>query len=251
MNWYHGFRLALTTFTVAPLRPGRIDRPTASAAMNLAPLVGALLGLALGGLLTALRTVGAPPLLAAVLTVVAATLLTRAIHLDGLADTTDGLGCYGGPERGLAVMKASDIGPFGVSAIVLVVAVQSAALTVLSGWAVVAAYTVGRLAATWTCRRGVPAARPEGMGALVAGTVPPWALAAGTVVVVAGTAPVVPERLWQGPLAAATALTVGVLLVRHAVRRFGGVTGDVIGAAIEITATVTMVGLAIEGRGGG
>jgi adenosylcobinamide-GDP ribazoletransferase len=241
----HGLRLAVSVLTVLPVRAARWDRPTAAVGMALAPLVGAGLGAVLGGLLF----VGAAPLLAGALIVAGGALLTRGMHLDGLADTADGLGTYGDPARALAVAKAPDVGAFGVIAIGAVLLIQAAALSSAPGLAAVAAaFAAGRLAVPSACRRGVPAARPEGLGAMVAGTVPPWALAAGAVAVLVLATAAVPGRPWQGALAVLFALVAGELLLRHCVRRFGGITGDVIGAGVEITTTVALVGMSLGGN---
>jgi adenosylcobinamide-GDP ribazoletransferase len=236
-----GLRLALTTLTVLPIRTGRVDRPGAAVAMSLAPLVGALLGALLAGLFVLLGQ----GLVAAAVTVAAGALLTRGLHLDGLADTVDALGSYRTGGAALAIMKKSDIGPFGVAAITLALMIQAAALTETGPWAIVAAWAAGRVAVPLACRRGVPAARPEGLGALVASTVPVPVVALAAAAVAAGAVWAVPGRPWQGPAAVAGALLVTHLLLRHAVRRFGGITGDVLGAAVELTTTVTLIGLSL------
>jgi adenosylcobinamide-GDP ribazoletransferase len=236
-----GIRLALTTLTVLPLAAGRIDRRSAAIAMTAAPAVGALLGLTLAGILAVLGLAGIPRLVAAGVTVGAATLLTRGLHLDGLADTVDALGSYRRGEAALEIMKKSDIGPFGVAAVTLTLLIQTAAVASLSPGALVVAFAAGRLGATLACRRGVPAARPGGLGALVAATVGVPVAVLAAVAVAAGAA----ARWWQGPVAVAAAVLVALLVVRHAVRRFGGITGDVIGATIELSTTVALMALTL------
>ncbi|TNH31831.1 adenosylcobinamide-GDP ribazoletransferase [Micromonospora orduensis] len=247
-----GARLAVTTFSTLPVRAGRIDRPVAGAAMALAPVVGALLGALLAGVLLLVGTLAAP-LVAAGVTLGAAALLTRGLHLDGLADTVDALGSYRRGAAALEIMKKPDVGPFGVVALVVVLLVQAAALTELAGrpWpaclaAVVVATAAGRLGVTVACRRGVPAARPDGLGALVAGTVGPLAPAAGAVAVALLAVPAVPGRPWQGPLAVVVALAVALALLHHVVRRFGGITGDVLGATVEVVTTLVYLGLVLS-----
>lgn len=174
-----GLRFAFGTLTVLPVKVTRWDRDAARAGMLCAPVAGLVVGLAaaaLGGLLTLL---GAGPLLAAVASVSVPAALTRGLHLDGLADTADGLGSGKPAEDALRIMKQSDIGPFGVVTLVLALLAQVAALAELyaDSWArgalaaVVSALTA-RLALTLASRTGVPPARPEGLGAAVAGTVP-------------------------------------------------------------------------------
>nr|BFE65963.1 hypothetical protein GCM10020063_104890 [Dactylosporangium thailandense] len=239
-----GLRLALSLFTVAPVRADRVDRPAARVAMLLAPLAGALLGLVLALLAGGLVRLGAAPLLGGAVLVALGLLLTRGLHIDGLADTADGLGSYAGPERALEIMKKSDIGPFGVAAIAAVLLVDAAAATSLLDRmpiAVVLAFAAGRLGATVACRRGLPAARPGGLGALVAQTVPGWLL--GLVILVTGALGVLVDP-WRGPGAVVAAVLVAWTLTAHARRRLGGVTGDVIGAAVELSTAAALVALA-------
>ena len=256
MRW-SGLRLSVTLLTVIPLR-GPVSEPsrdTAAAAMTWAPAVGLLLGgIAAAVLVVADHPLGAGPLTAAGLAVAALAVLTRGLHLDGLADLADGLGSGQPAARALDIMRRSDIGPFGIVTLVLTLVIQVGALAHAEAAgggrgpaALIAAAVTGRLALTWACRRGVAAARQEGLGALVAGTVRP-VLAAGITLIVLAAGVSVVRTDFTLPLAVVAGLAAAFALQRHAVRRLGGITGDVLGALIETAATVTMVVAAMGPR---
>jgi adenosylcobinamide-GDP ribazoletransferase len=251
MRW-SGLRLSVTLLTVIPLRgpAAELRRATVAAAMTWAPAVGLLLGsVAAAVLVTADRPFGVGPLTAAGLAVAALALMTRGLHLDGLADLADGLGSGKPAAIALDIMRRSDIGPFGIVTLVLTLVIQVGALAHAEGAgggrgpaALIAAVVTGRLALTWACRRGVAAARPDGLGALVAGTIRPGVAVGITAVLLAAagfTGFSLP--LFSLPLAVAAGLAAAFALQRHAVRRLGGITGDVLGALIETAATVTLV----------
>ena len=241
----HGLFLALSWLTVLPVRAGRVDAGTARVAIAVAPLIGLLLGGIAAGALSGLDALGLPALLAGLLIVGLLAVLTRGMHLDGLADTADGLGCYGPSERALAVMRDGGAGPFAVVTLILVLGAQAVCMATLvsSGrWgAVVLALTAGRAAFALGCRRGVPAARPDGLGALVAGSQPVAVPTGWWLVLAAAGAFAVPGRWWLGVLATALAAGVVVALTAHTRRRFGGITGDVLGAACELAVTTVLV----------
>ncbi|MFV8128048.1 adenosylcobinamide-GDP ribazoletransferase [Streptomyces syringium] len=261
-------RFAFGTLTVLPVRVTRWDRPAARGGMLAAPLAGLVVGgfAALAGALFLL--LGAGPMLAAVATVAVPAVLTRGLHLDGLADVADGLGSGKPAADALRIMKQSDIGPFGVVTLLLTLLGQVAALHELysGSWArgalaALVAALAARCALTLASRAGVPAARPEGLGAAVAGVVSgrsALVVAALTVCAAAAAGALLGtyEDPHQGPYALAfeaaragaaalAALAGGELLLRHCTRRFGGVTGDVFGALAETSATVALLALAL------
>jgi len=250
--------LAVGTLTAVPVRPpSQVSRATAGRAMLLAPLVALIPGAAAAGVLLAARLAGLDSLLGAALAVAALALVTRALHLDGLADTVDGLTAGYDAERALAVMRRGDVGPAGAVAICLVVLVQTLALAQACAgrWGpvcVVVAAVAGRSTLPFVCRRGVPAARPEGLGVLVAGSLSPAASAAGVALAaviaaalgqLTGWPPAAHWRIAGWALAAVgVAVLTGWLVQRRAVRRLGGITGDVLGACVEAgTAAAALV----------
>jgi adenosylcobinamide-GDP ribazoletransferase len=235
---FAGVRLAFSWLTVLPVSVRHVDRTVAGNAISAAPLVGLLLGGAAAGLLLLLDLVEIGGLLAGFLVVAFLALATRGMHLDGLADTADGLGSYQGPERALAIMRDGPVGPFGVVSLVLVLGIQA---TAVNDWpAVILAVLTGRVAFVLCCH-GVPAARQEGLGALVAGTQQLAAPVFWTIGLLLLSPLADIAHPYRGPVAIALATGLVLLLVHHVQKRLGGITGDILGAASELATTTVLV----------
>jgi adenosylcobinamide-GDP ribazoletransferase len=170
--------------------------------------------------------------------------ITRAIHMDGLADTVDAVSSARTRERALEIARQSDIGPFGVVAIVLAIAgyvagIVSAIDTHILVPSMLVAFTTGRLVTTLSCSTRIPAARSEGLGAYVAGTITrgrSFVSIGFTIAVIGVVTYFFPSPLWL--IAAASAIIAGLAVTGLAIRRLGGITGDTLGAATEV-GTVT------------
>lgn len=252
-----GLRLALTTFTVLPSRAAQVDRKTAGRAMLWSPIVGAGIAVVAGIVLQSKHIL--PPTVVSVLTVITLALITRGLHLDGLADTVDGLASHKPAEQALAIMSDGPVGALGAAALVLCLLADTIALDISTqagrGFqALSVAVVTGRLAMVQACTPPTPAARPGGMGALVAQTVPRsaalgWTVAVGLGAFLFGA---IEPGTWSGggSVCAVAAVLAGsgvALIVRvHAVRRLGGITGDVLGALCEIATTVALVVMTVR-----
>jgi adenosylcobinamide-GDP ribazoletransferase len=229
-------KVALAFLTVVPVKLGEDECSEADlAASRLAfPVVGALIGLALAALSWVLSRQAAGPGIAAFLLVAAGVALTGGLHLDGLADTADGLFLGGGRERRLAAMRDPHVGSFGVAAVVLVLLGKYAVLCDLGS----RTRMVGILGAAIVSRSLILVsagmanyARAEGTGRiLIDATTLRDAVRAAIVALVAGAIVLGPGGL----VAAAVAIGLAALLSRIATDRLGGVTGDTLGALVEM-----------------
>lgn len=240
---------ALGLLTRLPLSavPWREDR--AGLALRYFPAAGLLLGLALAALHLAALWLWQAPLLVAAVTVAGWTLLTGALHLDGLADTTDAwLGAHKAPERALVILQDPVSGPGAVVALLLVLGLKTAALHALlpAGGAYVAgalmlAVVLARIGAM-SLFATLPYLRLNGLGGTMAAQASPAAI--GRVAAVSGLL-VIALAGGVGGWAVLAALVSTMLLVIGARRWLGGFTGDLVGAQIELTELGVLLMLAV------
>ncbi len=203
------------------------------------PIVGGLIG---GVLLGAYLLFSAflPFLAARVLTLVVLILFSGAFHLDGLADTIDGV--YGGKDRdhALRIMRDPQVGAMGVIAIVTVLLLKTAVLASLSEeffrGGILAAPVIGR--GSMVMVLAFPYARPSGLGKTFADqrSKRDWPLALSLMIVAAFSV-----LKFAGICALLGALGGLGILLRVVWRKIHGVTGDVCGAANEVAETVFLL----------
>lgn len=244
-------RLAVGTLTVLPVRPPRgVDRRVGGLAMVLAPLAVLPIAVACGLVVWLGDLTEAPSLLVAVLAVAVIALGSGGLHLDGLADTADGLAVPGDRARRLQVMRSGDVGPVGAATLLLVLLVQVSALADVvarggpeGALTAALAVVVSRVAVTVACADGVAAARDEGLGSAVAGSVARPVAALAVVAVAVAAWAVDGGHAVAGVVVAGAG--AGVVLLR-ARRRLGGVTGDVLGACVEVALAGYLVALVVS-----
>ncbi|GJD47457.1 Adenosylcobinamide-GDP ribazoletransferase [Methylobacterium crusticola] len=238
-----------------PALPGEGDAhatPDFRTAPRMLPLAGLVIGLPAALALVGGVKLGLGPYIAATLALAFATLVTGALHEDGLADVADGFGGGATPARRLEIMRDSRIGAYGTAALILSYALRIGALATLAdraGWraalAVLAVAALSRTAALWPmCRLGP--ARPDGAAHAVGRPDPAthataWALCL-VVLALAGLL----GLPWHGlGLAALLALAAAWAVTRLAGRLIGGQSGDVVGACQQIAEIAALLALLI------
>lgn len=263
-QWMTGFTVAWLFLTRVPL-PGWWNKPAPNEktdpqdkgigmtplaeTVRAWPVVGLFIGAFAGLVLWGGAQFGLHPLASAFLAVIAATLITGALHEDGLADVADGFGGGLGVEKKLAIMKDSHIGTYGVLALVLITGFKVASLSGFNGpglaaGALVAAHVLSRAVLPLMMALMTPA-RPGGLGT-GAGT--PNVDDAIVTAILGVLIALLVLGLWPGVLAAVLAGLSALAMAALANRQIGGFTGDVLGATQQITEALVIAGMAVAFR---
>ncbi len=228
---------AIQFLTRIPLRLR--SAPDLAGAVPWFPVVGAMVGAAVGGVAVAMMEL-VPPLVAAAVAVLFGVAVTGAFHEDGLADTADAMGGWS-PEQRQEILKDSRHGSYGVAAmcgsIVVRVACVAALGPAVAFASLVAAHTLGRSAAV-AVMWGAPPVPTEGLGADSSRALSPRRAAVGV------TAAMVIAALsvgwWMVPFVAAAACG-SVVVAIMARRAFGGVSGDILGAVEQVGECLVLI----------
>ncbi len=210
------------------------------------PAVGAVIGAALAGLGVLASWLAIPSAMAGIVMLAFWVLLTGALHLDGLADSVDAFaGGRGDRQRTLDLMKDPHCGPFAVVALVLLLLTKLASLVTLDarlapGFLLLPPL-LARTAVPWLFLT-TTYVRDQGMGRLLADHLPRKALGFICFTSLASV------MLGFGTAGIATVMIgtwVAWLWRRHVLQRIGGITGDTVGALVELVETATVVTLAL------
>lgn len=243
LGWTAEFRLALTFLTCLPAPfKGDSGAQPIGAAVRAFPLVGLVVGAVAGAVYAVADLLGLSPTVASLLAIATMAVITGGLHEDGLADAADGLGART-RERAFAIMRDSHIGTFGVMALFFVLSLRVVGLS-YAGSTVEAilllfAAAAGSRAVIPAVMYMLPPARRDGLG---------WSAgqpdrrrvvdagAIGALIVVATLWPI-----W-GLVAIVAAAAAGTAVGWLARRRLGGHTGDVLGAAQQLSETAIILG---------
>jgi adenosylcobinamide-GDP ribazoletransferase len=235
-----GLRTAASLMTRVPMGDAPRAGPDLAASLPWFPFVGALVGLSVAGVY-ALALLALPPLLAAALAVAFGVLATGALHEDGLADTADAFAGGWTKEERLRILKDPVHGTYGVLAITLSVVTRVAAIAALGSWTALAVVPVAHALSRASCAMLLGTRQPaadSGLGASYAGAVRRRPVLAAVAVAVA----IATAALGAWVVAAAALTMAGTWSVgRLSERRIGGVTGDVLGAAEQVSEIMVLI----------
>ena len=235
-------RLAVSFLTIVPVRTTDADGSDVAASMAWFPLIGLLLGVALAledHLLAALL----PHATRSALIVLSLTLVTGALHLDGLADTADALGAGRDRDRALEILRDSRIGAFGAIALFFALALKLISIETVFGRARIATLILAPMLSRWSMvavSYQFDYLRTSGAGSAMLGRGAARNLGVASILALAVMLPLHSGRIFE---AYGVTIVATLAMRRFYRRRFGGITGDLIGACGEIVEVLAMIAL--------
>ncbi|MCT8088079.1 adenosylcobinamide-GDP ribazoletransferase [Acinetobacter sp. C_4_1] len=238
------FFIALQFLTTFPVQLKQMPSKQQNAqSLLFYPVIGLIIGLILFALAHLLQAI--PVILLSSLILVLWIWLTGGLHLDGLADTADAwVGGFGDAERTLSIMKDPSCGPIGVLSLIILCLLKWSALYVLLQEHLYSALILfpllGRLAPLFLFLT-TPYVRQKGLGTSIAEFIPKTA----ALIVCALCLLASVYWGWAG-IMSAIVMTASLLYLRHKfIQRIGGITGDTVGASIEICEAVSLLGFVV------
>jgi len=234
------FLLALQFLTIVPLKIKEASEKSVAGAMIYFPLVGLLLGLVLSGINTLLLFLNLSPLSVNIILVVALTVVTGGIHLDGLSDTSDAFLSGKSRDEMLAIMRDPHIGVMGAISIISIILLKVGLLGAVAAPLKTTALLLICVLSRWSSVLAMflfPYARKDGKAKVFIQGMNLKIFVFSLIMVL-----VFAFAIWRlkGLLTLLIVAGCAYLGGKFAVRKIGGITGDTLGAAIELTEIVTL-----------
>ncbi|MDD5465124.1 MAG: adenosylcobinamide-GDP ribazoletransferase [Candidatus Omnitrophica bacterium] len=235
------FLLAIQFLTILPLGEKKFSPEKLAWALIYFPIVGLFLGAILAGLNICLSSLGISALAVNIILVIALVILTRGIHLDGLADTTDAFLSGKGKEETLEIMRDPHIGVMGALSLISILILKIGLLSSVSAAVKPAALMLMCISGRWSAVLSIylfPYARQEGKAKVfIEGMSLKIFIISAIIVIICAAIVLNIAGLVVLLIVSGCAYIIG----RFICSKIEGVTGDTLGAVIELTEVITLL----------
>lgn len=229
------FKMILSFFSTIPVKNVQFIESELGKGIRLLPLIGIMFGCLLGGLHMLLQLLNIENQISAFFIILFYIFLTGGLHLDGVADTCDGIFSHRSKERILEIMKDSRIGTFGVVSLIMLLLGDWLFLSKSTIFAIILFPIIGRWIALWTCRMSTYA-REKGFGnqfiVEAKNTKSLIVFILFTVLICIGS--IVFHQL-EVIVAIIFTYLIMISVIKRINRKLDGITGDIIGFSIEFS----------------
>jgi len=241
------FLLAMQFLTILPLGAKKFSSDKLAWALIYFPIVGLFLGAILAGLNICLSYLGISSLAVNIILVIALVILTRGIHLDGLADTADAFLSAKGKKETLEIMRDPHIGVMGALSLISIILLKIGLLSSVSTAVKPAALMLMCILGRWSAVLSIflfPYARQEGKAKLfIEGMSLKIFIISSIVVIICAFIALNIAGLVLLLIISGSTYIIG----RFICKKIDGVTGDTLGAVIELTEVITLLIICIGG----